>query len=94
MANRSLFLIAYDITCPKRQAKVRRILQSVAIGYQKSLFECWLTEVELHHTLVEIESIISKAENDKFHAFSLGEKIESLCWGQAKPMQFEPFLII
>lgn len=94
MASRSLFLFAYDISCAKRQVKVRQLLQSVAIGCQKSLFECWLTEVELHHLLVEIETLLQSSEHDKFHGFALGPEADSFTWGQAQPMQFEPFLVI
>lgn len=94
MARRFLFLCAYDISCTKRQAKVRRLLQSVAIGCQKSFFECWLTEIELHQLLVQIESLLQFFENDKFHGFALGPEADNFTWGQAQPMQFEPFLVI
>lgn len=39
--NRRYYLFAYDIGCPKRQAKVRRLLQGYAASTQKSLFECY-----------------------------------------------------
>lgn len=59
---RQHYLFAYDITCPRRQACVRRLLQSYAVGMQKSLFECWLTADELTKLTVELIELLDTSE--------------------------------
>ena len=59
---RQHYLFAYDITCPRRQACVRRLLQSYAVGMQKSLFECWLTADELTKLTVELIELLDTSD--------------------------------
>ena len=44
---RTLYLVCYDIACPKRLYRVHRFLLGYKVGGQKSFFECWLTPAEL-----------------------------------------------
>lgn len=59
---RQHYLFAYDIACPHRQARVRRLLQSYAVGMQKSLFECWLTADELTKVTVELIELLDTSD--------------------------------
>ncbi|MDR3214563.1 MAG: CRISPR-associated endonuclease Cas2 [Azoarcus sp.] len=67
---RTLYLVCYDIACPKRLYRVRRFLLGYKVGGQKSFFECWLTAGEL--------SIVRKGmlermnlDEDRAHIFQL-----------------------
>ena len=55
---RHLFLVGYDIACPRRRRRVLRALKGHAIGGQKSLYECWLTSGELQEAMHEVRLII------------------------------------
>ncbi|MDK4681157.1 CRISPR-associated endonuclease Cas2 [Kingella negevensis] len=88
---RQFFLFAYDIGCPKRQAKVRRLLQGYATGSQKSLFECWVTPDESKQLYQQIQNIIQ--ENDVVHFFRLPENVEHSLFGTAKPLRYDYFII-
>ena len=59
---RQHYLFAYDISCPHRQARVRCLLQSYAVGMQKSLFECWLTADELTKVTVELIELLDTSD--------------------------------
>lgn len=76
---RQHYLFAYDITCPRRQACVRRLLQSYAVGMQKSLFECWLTADELTKLTVELIELLDTSER---HG--------SRNWASRKPYGYTP----
>lgn len=88
---RHFYLFIYDISCPKRQAQVRRILQGYATGTQKSLFECWLTQEESHHISQQIRPILQ--DNDICHFFRLPENQNNYLFGQAKPLRYQYFII-
>lgn len=55
---RHLFLVAYDIACPRRRQRVLRAIRGHAIGGQKSLYECWLTSGELQAAMQEVRLLI------------------------------------
>ena len=42
--SRTLYLIAYDISHPKRLNRVRHFLKNYSTGGQKSVYECFLTD--------------------------------------------------
>ncbi|RMD68093.1 MAG: CRISPR-associated endonuclease Cas2 [Gammaproteobacteria bacterium] len=65
MAKRSFYIAAYDISHPRRLARALRILKGYAIGGQKSVFECFLTEAEHRRLLQEIAQVIDP-EEDRF----------------------------
>ena len=43
VATERLWVIAYDICCPKRLYRVARLLAACGMRVQHSVFECWLT---------------------------------------------------
>lgn len=55
---RHLFLVAYDIACPRRRRKVLRAIRGHAIGGQKSLYECWLNSSELQAAMHEVRLLV------------------------------------
>ncbi|UOO81234.1 CRISPR-associated endonuclease Cas2 [Uruburuella testudinis] len=91
MAKRHLYLFAYDIgdCCVQRQ--VRGILRGYAVGGQKSLFECWLTQGELEDLCVRLPLML--APTDRLQVVRLDERVTPLLLGCAKSMAYEPFVI-
>ncbi|MDD4915972.1 MAG: CRISPR-associated endonuclease Cas2 [Methylococcales bacterium] len=70
MSQRHLYLAAYDISCNRRLRKALRVLRGYASGGQKSVFECFLTQVEKAQLLAEIEDVINPDE-DRFMLLKL-----------------------
>ncbi len=68
--NRTLYLIAYDITDDKRLNRVREFLKGYSTGGQKSVYECFLTAGELNHVKVVLDRLID-GETDRVHIFTM-----------------------
>lgn len=58
------FIIAYDITSPRRLQKMHRFLQKSAVPIQYSVFYLSLDERQLPKLLDEAESLIDKCSDD------------------------------
>ncbi len=65
MANRQLYLAAYDISNNSRLRKALCVLRTYASGGQKSVFECYLTRTEKAQLLANIADVINPDE-DRF----------------------------
>jgi len=68
--DRTLYLIAYDITENRRLNSVRHLLKGYSTGGQKSVYECFLTDGELNEVRDELEILIDE-ESDRVHIFTL-----------------------
>ncbi|OGL43869.1 MAG: CRISPR-associated endonuclease Cas2 [Candidatus Schekmanbacteria bacterium RBG_16_38_10] len=68
--NRTLYLIAYDITDDKRLNSVREFLKGYSTGGQKSVYECFLTDGELRHIEVKLDGLI-RHDEDRVHIFTM-----------------------
>ncbi len=68
--NRTLFLIAYDITDDGRLSSMREFLKGYSTGGQKSVYECFLTDGELVHVKKVIDEMIDE-EDDRVHIFTM-----------------------
>lgn len=55
---RHLFLIGYDIRCNRRRRQALKALKSHAVGGQKSIYECWLTQGELQLAIASLRALI------------------------------------
>jgi len=60
MASRKLYLVAYDISSPKRLVKTLNTVRILASGGQKSAYECFLTKTELSKLSSELQRIIKE----------------------------------
>ena len=65
MTKRTLYLAAYDVTSPSRLRKALDAVKDYATGGQKSVYECFLTDVERKALLGRIREILDDAE-DRF----------------------------
>jgi CRISPR-associated protein Cas2 len=67
---RTLYLIAYDITNDRRLNRVCHFLKGYSTGGQKSVYECFLTDGELRYVKKKLERLI-KEDEDRVHIFTM-----------------------
>lgn len=65
MEKRRLFVAAYDIRDPARLRRGLAVLKDFALGGQRSVFECYLTQVERRDLLKRIATVI-EPDDDRF----------------------------
>lgn len=65
MAERKLYLAAYDIANPRRLRRVHHVVLDYASGGQKSAYECWLSGYERDELLDRVKSEMDLDE-DRF----------------------------
>ena len=63
MSNRQLYIIAYDISAPRRLYKSLKILKNYAWGGQKSVFECFLTPAEKNELCKQVRDVIDEEKD-------------------------------
>jgi len=63
MPDRQLYVVAYDISEPRRLRKALYILKDYAWGGQKSVFECFLTPTEKYDLCERVRSVIDEEED-------------------------------
>ncbi|RME64150.1 MAG: CRISPR-associated endonuclease Cas2 [Nitrospirae bacterium] len=91
--HRTLYIIAYDITEPKRLQRVRYFLKGYSTGGQKSVYECFLTEGQLRYVLSVLNRLIYE-EEDRVHVFKLEGHSRVWTLGVALPPQDPQFFFI
>ena len=90
---RTLYLIAYDITDDRRLNRVRLFLKGYSTGGQKSVYECFLTDAELRYVKKKIERLIDEDE-DRVHIFTMDGRSRTHALGIAvQPKDPEYFYI-
>jgi CRISPR-associated protein Cas2 len=60
---RRLFLVLYDISCPRRLARALYAVREHATGGQKSVHECFLDAAELRSLRAALAGIIDAGED-------------------------------
>jgi CRISPR-associated protein Cas2 len=65
MANRVLYLAAYDVSEPARLRQALHVVKGYATGGQKSVYECFLTDAEREELLGRVRDVIDLDE-DRF----------------------------
>lgn len=63
MSKRLLYLVCYDIRCPRRLARVLEVVKGWSTGGQKSVHECWLTARELALLERELSQVVDREED-------------------------------
>jgi len=63
MAERSFYLLTYDIADPKRLAKVAKAMEAVGERVQDSVFEAWLDETELEKLLKKTKKVMKESQD-------------------------------
>jgi len=90
---RTLYLVAYDISNDKRLNRVRNFLKGYSTGGQKSVYECFLTDGELRYVKRKLERVI-KEDEDRVHIFTMDGRSRTHALGIAvQPKDPEYFYI-
>lgn len=63
MAERRLYLAAYDVASPARLRRVHHVVLDYASGGQKSAYECWLSATEREELLARITHEMNRDED-------------------------------
>lgn len=79
---RRIFLVSYDIACPRRLGRVLKAAQAYRVEGQKSMHECWLTDTELQAFRPQLVSLIDPQE-DRIHILLLDPRMTPQLWGRA-----------
>lgn len=92
---RTLYLVCYDVSCPRRLYRVHRYLLGFKVGGQKSFFECWFTPAELREARRELGALINPDE-DRVHIFQLDPRMKMEGLGIAVPPAptSSPFMVL
>jgi CRISPR-associated protein Cas2 len=62
------FLVAYDISSPKRLRRVARLMESYGTRVQRSVFECRLSPERLRVMVYQLKAVI-KVRADRVHVY-------------------------
>lgn len=90
---RTLYLIAYDVSDPRRLHRVCRYLTGYKVGGQKSVFEIWVTDTELREIRGELGHMMSQ-EKDRLHILALEPRMKVRCKGLARSFEQKFFCIV
>ncbi len=93
MAQRKLFLVAYDVRNPGRLQRALRVVKDYACGGQKSAYECYLTDAERRRMLSRIEQQLDLSE-DRLMVVPLRAGGAVRCLGTAVPARDASFVYI
>ena len=89
---RTLYLVAYDISSPRRWYRVHKYLLGYKVAGQKSFFERWVTASELRELMKEGGAMIN-GDQDRAHVFQLDERMLVRCFGVARTYNRSFFMI-
>jgi CRISPR-associated protein Cas2 len=81
---RILYLVAYDISHPRRLARALKTVRAYATGGQKSVHECWLLPGELATLKRDLEAVIDPVE-DSVLFVRLDPRLKPRTLGIARP---------
>ncbi|MBI5639746.1 MAG: CRISPR-associated endonuclease Cas2 [Nitrospirae bacterium] len=91
--DRTLYLVAYDITGDDRLNQVRHFLKGYSTGGQKSAYECFLTDGELKFVMTNLSGLIDDAE-DRVHICQMDDRSRTHVLGIAlQPKNPEYFYV-
>lgn len=90
---RASYLVCYDITDPKKLARVFRLLKGYGIHLQYSVFQCSMTWPELIKLKEQIANIINPKEDDiRIYPLPSDYKVTVMGRGNRVPDGAELFL--
>jgi CRISPR-associated protein Cas2 len=81
---RTLYLVAYDISDPRRRARALEVVRAYATGGQKSVHECWLLPGELVALRRELDAVIDHRD-DSVLFVRLDPRMKPRTLGIARP---------
>lgn len=90
---RALYLVAYDISHPRRLAKALQVVKEYATGGQKSVHECFLSPAEKAAMKRSLRSVIRPGE-DSVVFVRLDPRARPRTLGIAVPPRDDAFLYV
>lgn len=93
MQGRHLFLIGYDISCPRRLRQALTLVRAHALGGQKSFYECWLSTAELQRAMQSLRDLID-LDTDRVIFIRLDARCQPLLAGNAQPINQGDFFLV
>jgi CRISPR-associated protein Cas2 len=79
MSGEQPYLICYDITCPRRLGKVRRLLCRHGVPVQYSVFAASLTPSGLETVLAGLAALIEPSSDDvRVYSYRIGTFVDFL----------------
>lgn len=91
MSEHGLYLVGYDISSARRLRTALRIVKGRALGGQKSMYECWMTESEFEHVLAEL-SVLLNPHTDRILILRLDPRARVEALGTAAAPNNDPVL--
>lgn len=91
--HRSIYLVSYDIACPKRLYRVLKAAQAYRVQGQKSMHECWLTDAELVALRPQLRHLINPLE-DRIHILLLDPRMTPQLWGKAQTFVKQTYFMV
>lgn len=92
MKSRCLYLVAWDISCPRRLARVGRAAAAHRVEGQKSMVECWMTTAERRKLMASLRSIIDLGQ-DRLHLYRLDPRQTPILFGTASHFTQDAWII-
>lgn len=93
MGSHRIFLVAYDVTEPRRWRQVYRYLLGYRVGGQKSVLEVMATPTELRDMREALMEMIDSDE-DRLHIVALDPRMDTRCLGVADSFKRGHFSIV
>jgi CRISPR-associated protein Cas2 len=90
---RTLYLVAYDISDPRRLARALKTVRAYATGGQKSVHECWLFPGELLALKHELDAVIDY-QDDSVLFIRLDPRMKPRTLGIARPPADPAFFFV
>lgn len=93
MAERALYVVAYDICDPRRLRRVLAVVKAYSTGGQKSVHECFLSATEKTELVAALEAVVDAGE-DSVLLIRLDPRARPRTLGIAVPPRDERFLYV
>ncbi len=90
--HRTPHLVAWDIACPRRLARVGRAAKGWKTAGQLSVAECQLTAAERQALSARLADLVDPGE-DRLHLFRLDPRLGCRLFGVAQSQGARPFLV-
>jgi len=93
MANRSLYLAAYDVADARRLRAALDLVKGYSTGGQKSVHECFLSEAERAGLLRDVALVLDQAD-DSFLLLRLDPRARVLTLGKGIAPMGSPYFYV
>lgn len=90
---RRLYLVAYDVACPRRLCRTLKAVKAWRAAGQKSVAECLMHPAERDSLGRRLLTIIDP-ETDRLHILRLDPRMAPECFGIARHAGTRPFLVV